>query len=40
MTVKELDRFLETLHILNSCQSGEVNFEGVIEIKTVLGFGL
>ena len=40
MAVKQLDRFLETLQILTSCQLGEVTFEGVIEMKTVLGFGL
>ena len=40
MAVKQLDRFLETLQVLNSCQFGEVTFEGVIGMKTVLGFGL
>ena len=37
---KQLDRFLETLQILTCCQFGEVTFEGVIKMKTVLGFGL
>ena len=40
MVVKQLDRFLETLQILTSCQFGEVTFEGVIEMKTVLVFDL
>ena len=40
MAVKQLDRFLETLQILTSCQFGEVTFEGVIEMKTVIGFGI
>ena len=40
MAVKQLDKFLETLQILTFCQFGEVAFEGVIEMMTVLGFGL
>ena len=38
--VKQLDRFLETLQIMTSCQFGEVTFEGVIKMKIVLEFGL
>ena len=40
MAVKQLDRFLETLQILGSYQFGEVTFEGMIKMKTVLLFGL
>ena len=40
VTLKQLDRFLEMLQILTSCQFGGVNFEGVIKMETVLGFGL
>ena len=38
VAVKHLDRFLETLQILTSYQFGKVTFEGVIKMKTVLGF--
>ena len=37
VAVKQLDRFIETLQILTFCQFGEVTFEGVIEMNTVLG---
>ena len=40
VAVKQLDRFLDMLQILTRCQFGEVTFEGVIEMKTVIGFGL
>ena len=40
MTVKQLDRFLGTLQFLPSCQFDEVTFEGVIGMRTVLGFGI
>ena len=40
MAVKQLDRFLETLQILNNCQLVEVTVEGVIEMNTLLGFGI
>ena len=35
MTVKQLDRFLETWKILTSCQYNELTVEGVIELETV-----
>ena len=40
MAVKQLDGFLETFQIFTSCQFGEVTFEGVIKMKTVIGFGI
>ena len=40
LAVKQLDRFLETLQILTSCQFDEVTFEVVIKMQMVLGFGL
>ena len=40
MAVKQLDRFLERLQILTSCQFGKVTFEGVIKINKVLVFSL
>ena len=40
MVVKQLDRFLETWISFTSFQLVDVTVEGVIEMKTVQGFGL
>ena len=40
VSVKQLDRFLETLQNFTCCQFVEVTFEVVTKMKTVLVFGL
>ena len=40
MAANKLDRFLETLQIYELLSFGKVTFEGVIEMKKVLGFDL